>query len=103
MSIAIAEVRNPVASAPGFVATGTVAPRPNTPRAGARVADSLRRPTGIAFSPDGQTLYVADRDGDVTYAYPVEGPGRLGPGRKTLFITARDKVYTLPMKVAGGG
>ena len=125
----------------------------------ARVADSLRRPNGIAFSPDGKTLYVADRDGDVTYAYPVEGPGRLGPrttfadtgsdgfavdeqgnlyvtpkanhvrvfdpagrklgeipllaapsnvtfggpGRKTLFITARDKVYTLPMKVAGGG
>ena len=26
-----------------------------------------------------------------------------GPDRKTLFITARDKVYTLPMKVAGGG
>jgi len=124
-----------------------------------RVADELRRPNGIAFSPDGKTLYVADRDADVTYAYPVEGPGRLGPrktfadtgsdgfavdergnlyvtpkanhvrvfapsgrklgeiplpappsnvtfggpGRKTLFITARDKVYTLPMHVAGGG
>ena len=124
-----------------------------------RVADMLRRPNGIAFSPDGRTLYVADRDADVTYAYPVEGPGRLGPrktfadtgsdgfavdsrgnlyvtpkadhvrvfapsgrklgeiplpaapsnvtfggpDRKTLFITARDTVYTLPMKVAGGG
>ena len=124
-----------------------------------RVADMLRRPNGIAFSPDGKTLYVADRDADLTYAYPVEGPGRLGPrrtfadtgsdgfavdargnlyvtpkadhvrvfapsgrklgeiplpappsnvtfggpDRKTLFITARDKVYTLPMKVAGGG
>ena len=124
-----------------------------------RVADGLRRPNGIAFSPDGKTLYVADRDADVTYAYPVEGPGRLGPrrrfadtgsdgfavdeqgnlyvtpkadhvrvfdpagrrlgeiplpaapsnvtfggpDRRTLFITARDKVYTLPMKVKGHG
>ena len=124
-----------------------------------RVADGFKRPNGIALAPGGKTLYVADRDADLTWAFPVEGPGRLGtrrqfaatgsdgfaidvqgnlyvtpkapvirvfapdgrqlgdiplpapganltfggPDRKTLFITARDKVYTLPMKVAGGG
>lgn len=123
-----------------------------------KVADGFRRPNGIALSPDGTTLYVADRDADVTVAFPVEEPGRLGPrrpfvdtgsdgfaidergnlyvtpkaaairvvspdgknlgdiplplpasnatfggpDRRTLFITARDKVFTLPMKVRGG-
>lgn len=124
-----------------------------------RVADGFKRPNGIALSPDGRTLYVADRDADLTWAFPVEGPGRLGtrrqfaatgsdgcavdaegnlyltpkaavirvfapdgrlvgdiplavpgsnvtfggPDRRTLFITARDKVFTLPMQVSGGG
>lgn len=123
-----------------------------------KVAGGFRRPNGIALSPDGKTLYVADRDADITYAFPVAGPGSLGertqfaacaadgfavdeqgnlymtpkdpairvfaadgkslgdiplpipasnvtfggPGRQTLFITARDKVFSLPMKVAGG-
>jgi len=122
-----------------------------------RVADGFQRPNGIIPSPDGRTLYITDRDGDVTWAYPVEGPGRLGerrrfaevgcdgfavdergnlyatvkepalrvfapdgtvvgdiplpmpgsnatfggPDRRTLFITARDKVYSLPMRVRG--
>ena len=124
-----------------------------------RVADGFKRPNGIAIAPDGASLYVADRDADVTWAFPIEAPGSLGPRRKfadtgsdglavdeqgnvyvtpkapairvfspagnslgeislpvpasnvtfagpdrrTLFITARDKVYTLPMKVKGGG
>jgi sugar lactone lactonase YvrE len=123
-----------------------------------KVAGGFKRPNGIALSPDGGTLYVADRDADVTVAFPVEGPGRLGPrrpfadtgsdgfavdeqgnlyvtpkapairvfsptgrnlgdiplplpasnvtfggpDRRTLFITARDKIFTLPMKVQGG-
>jgi sugar lactone lactonase YvrE len=122
-------------------------------------ADGFKRPNGIAVSPDGRTLYVADRDADLTWAFPVEGPGRLGtrrpfaatgsdgcavdaegnlyltpkaavirvfapdgrlvgdiplpvpgsnvtfggPDRRTLFITARDKVFTLPMQLSGGG
>ncbi len=123
-----------------------------------RVAGGFRRPNGIALSPDEKMLYVADRDADITVAFPIEGPGRLGPRRqfvatgsdgfavdeqgnlyttpkaaclrvfspageslgeiplpvpganvtfggphhRTLFITARDRVFTLPMKVAGG-
>ncbi len=123
-----------------------------------KVAGGFQRPNGIALSPDEKTLYVADRDADVTVAFPVEGPGILGPrrefaktgsdgfavdeqgnlyvtpkahairvfsstgknlgeiplpvaaanvtfggaDRRTLFITARDRVFTLPMKVQGG-
>lgn len=123
-----------------------------------RVADGFRRPNGIIPSPDRATLYITDRDGDVTWAYPVLGPGRLGPrrrfadvgcdgfaidergnlyatvkepvlrvfapdgsvvgdiklpvpaanatfggpDRRTLIMTARDKVFSLPMKVRGG-
>ncbi len=123
-----------------------------------KVAGGFQRPNGIALSPDEKTLYVADRDADITVAFPVEGPGRLGPrrqftdtgsdgfavdeqgnlyvtpkapairvfsptgknlgeiplpvqpanvtfggpDRRTLFITARDRVFTLPMKVRGG-
>jgi gluconolactonase len=123
-----------------------------------KVAGGFQRPNGIALSPNERTLYVADRDADITVAFPVEGPGILGPrrefaktgsdgfavdeqgnlyvtpkaqairvfsptgmnlgeiplpvqpanvtfggpGRRTLFITARDRVFTLPMKVQGG-
>ena len=123
-----------------------------------KVAGGFQRPNGIALSPDEKTLYVADRDADITLAFPVEGPGILGarrefaktgsdgfavdeqgnlyvtpkapsirvfsptgknlgeiplpvqpanvtfggPDRRTLFITARDRVFTLPMKVKGG-
>jgi gluconolactonase len=123
-----------------------------------KVAGGFQRPNGIALSPDEKTLYVADRDADITVAFPVEGPGILGPrrefaktgsdgfavdeqgnlyvtpkaqairvfsltgknlgeiplpvaaanvtfggaDRRTLFITARDRVFTLPMKVQGG-
>jgi len=123
-----------------------------------RVADGFRRPNGIIPSPDRRTLYITDRDGDVTWSYPVVAPGKLGPRRRfadvgcdgfavdergnlyatvkepvlrvfgpdgrvigdiplpvpaanatfggrdrtTLVITARDKVFSLPMKVRGG-
>jgi sugar lactone lactonase YvrE len=123
-----------------------------------KVAGGFQRPNGIALSPDEKTLYVADRDADITVVFPVEGPGILGPrrefaktgsdgfavdeqgnlyvtpkaqairvfsptgqhlgeiplpvaaanvtfggpDRRTLFITARDRVFTLPMKVRGG-
>ena len=46
-----------------------------------RVADAFKRPNGIGMAPDGKTLYVADRGADVTWAYPVLGPGRVGERR----------------------
>jgi gluconolactonase len=43
----------------------------------------LTRPNGLAFSPDGATLYVANSDPDraIWRAYPVGKGGTLGPGR----------------------
>ena len=43
-----------------------------------RVANGFARPNGIVGSPDGKTLYVTDRKGGVTWAFPILGPGRLG-------------------------
>jgi gluconolactonase len=45
-----------------------------------RVIDNLIRPNGVILSPDEQTLYLLHSQPNVM-AYPVEGPGRLGPGR----------------------
>jgi len=47
-----------------------------------RVADGFKRPNGIGISPDGKTLYLADRGADVTWAYEIAGPGTLGERRK---------------------
>ena len=47
-----------------------------------RVADGFKRPNGIGISPDGKTLYLADRGADVTWAYEITGPGTLGERRK---------------------
>ncbi|HKZ16877.1 MAG TPA: SMP-30/gluconolactonase/LRE family protein, partial [Geobacteraceae bacterium] len=43
----------------------------------------LKAPNGIAFSPDGKTLYVsnADRHSPVWYAYAVKPDGTIGKGR----------------------
>ncbi len=43
----------------------------------------LKAPNGIAFSPDGKTLYVsnADRDTPFWYAYPVKPDGTIGKGK----------------------
>ncbi|MFN5756098.1 MAG: hypothetical protein ACK54F_10015 [Planctomycetia bacterium] len=58
---------------------------------------------------------AADAAGGIWFTDPAYGrePAELeigeeavywiSPDRKTLFITARDKVYTLPINVAGGG
>jgi gluconolactonase len=50
----------------------------------------LSAPNGIAFSPDGGTLYVsnADRARLVWMAYPVKGDGTLGTGRVLFDGTA---------------
>ena len=52
------------------------------------IITDLRAPNGLAFSPDGKTLYVsnADRENPVWMAYPFKD-GRVGGGR--LFAEAR--------------
>ncbi|MEW6323140.1 MAG: SMP-30/gluconolactonase/LRE family protein [Acidobacteriota bacterium] len=47
------------------------------------VVTELRAPNGLAFSPDGSTLYVsnADRQHPVWMAYPVRDDGTMGGGR----------------------
>jgi len=51
---------------------------------------ALRAPNGIAFSPDGRTLYVsnADRDEARVYAFDVRPDGALG-GPRVFFDAAR--------------
>ncbi len=48
-----------------------------------RVIDNLTRPNGLAFSPDGGTLYVAQSDPAraILMAYPVKSDGNLGSGK----------------------
>jgi gluconolactonase len=50
------------------------------------LTDGVRAPNGLALSPRGDTLYVAnaDRANPVWLAFPVGADGRLGPAR-TLF------------------
>src|SRR4051812_34694246 len=48
-----------------------------------RVVDDLKQPNGIIGTPDGKTLYVADIGAGKTYAYDVEGDGKLA--NKRLF------------------
>jgi gluconolactonase len=42
-----------------------------------RVVDDLRQPNGIIGTPDGRTLYVADIQGNKTYAYGIQADGTL--------------------------
>ncbi len=46
-----------------------------------RLIDDLRAPNGILLSPDEKTLYVLPSLQKEMMAYPVEAPGKLGPGR----------------------
>lgn len=45
------------------------------------LVDDLERPNGLAFSPDGKTMYIADTAPKVINAYPVNGDGTLGAGK----------------------
>jgi gluconolactonase len=66
------------------------------------LATDLKRPNGLAFSPDEKTLYVANSDADrkLWMAYPVKADGTLGPG-KVFFDVTSSKEPGLPdgMKV----
>jgi gluconolactonase len=52
----------------------------------------LRAPNGIAFSPDGRTLYVSNADAaePVWMAYPVRDDGTVGTGRELARAVVRD-------------
>lgn len=69
----------------------------------------LSRPNGLAFSPDEQTLYVAnsDRDRAIVMAYPVKSDGTLGTGKVFFDATpaAQARKPGLPdgMKVSRDG
>lgn len=52
----------------------------------------LKRPNGIALSPDGQTLYVADNAAGLVMAYDVAEPGRIENAR----------VFAKPQAARGG-
>jgi len=43
-----------------------------------RVTNDLKMPNGVLGTRDGKLLYVADPGAGKTYAYPIEGPGKLG-------------------------
>lgn len=53
------------------------------------IDDSLTRPNGIALSPDGRTLYVANSDpASATFtSYPVTDDGSVGPGTLMVDMT----------------
>jgi gluconolactonase len=54
---------------------------------------NLTRPNGLAFSPDGKTLYVAQSDPDraIWMAYPVRADENLGAGRLVYDATPLSK------------
>src|SRR5206468_8046654 len=52
-----------------------------------RVTTDTAKPNGLAISPDGKTLYVAESNGDKKLArelraYPIKDDGSLGAGKK---------------------
>jgi len=52
-----------------------------------RLIDNLPNPNGVILSPDEKTLYVIPSGQADMMAYPVEAPGKLGPGR--VFCTLK--------------
>ncbi len=62
-----------------------------------RLIDDIVGPNGIILSPDEKTLYVLTFLREQQWAYPVLGPGKLGPGR--VFCTLEQ----VPGKKNGGG
>lgn len=66
------------------------------------VVDDLTRPNGLAFAPDGRTLYVAQSDSlrPVIMAYPVSAKGRLGTGR--VFFDMSQVPKARPKEVPDG-
>ncbi|HUP14400.1 MAG TPA: SMP-30/gluconolactonase/LRE family protein [Niastella sp.] len=57
------------------------------------VVDSLQRPNGIAGTPDGKYLYVADIKGNKTYRYTINKDGSLSQAQ--LFVSRGSDGITL--------
>ncbi|MCI0376178.1 MAG: SMP-30/gluconolactonase/LRE family protein [Gemmataceae bacterium] len=73
---------DPCFGAPLLKPQGRVAVYYLTPDGGVtRLIDNLANPNGITLSPDEKTLYVVPSFQNEVMAYPVLGPGELGPGR----------------------
>lgn len=66
-----------------------------------RLATDFDRPNGLAFSPDEQTLYIADTARHHVRAFAVQTDGALTDGR--VFATARDEGRPDGIKVDGEG
>nr|WP_188937257.1 SMP-30/gluconolactonase/LRE family protein [Dyadobacter endophyticus] len=56
-------------------------------------ASDLSRPNGLAFSPDGKTLYVAQSDPEksIWMAYPLDANGNAGKGKLVYDATSMGK------------
>ena len=52
-----------------------------------RVSQQPTKPNGIALSPDGTVLYVADNGASNVLAYRVSAPGKIGRGRIVARLT----------------
>lgn len=65
-------------------------------------ATDLSKANGLAFSPDGRTLYVSNADSlrPVLMAYPVRASGKLGRGRVFFDMASQPKVR--PKEVPDG-
>ena len=60
----------------------------------ARLVDNLQAPNGVILSPDEKTLYVVPSVQKEVWAYPVESPGKLGPGRVFCTLKQADEKTT---------
>jgi gluconolactonase len=68
-----------------------------------QVVSNLKRPNGVALSPDEKTLYVSQSIGDTPYinAYPVNADGTLGKG--TVFFDFSKSGVSQISKAAADG